>query len=60
MTDKHYWANGSLELLNHGLNHIKGGKEFDFKIAMISIDNSVELSIKTYLSKSRRSLNLNQ
>lgn len=60
MTDKHHWANGSLELLNHGLNHIKEGKEFDFRIAMISIDNSVELSIKTYFSQNRRSLNLSR
>lgn len=58
MTNKSHWANGSLELLNHGLNHIEQGKEFDLRIAMISIDNSVELSVKTYLSKNRRSLNL--
>ena len=58
MTNKHHWANGALELLNHGVNHIKDGKEFDLRIAIISIDNSVELSIKLYLSKNRRSLNL--
>jgi len=43
------WIHGPLELLNHGLEHLSLGSDFDVRIAMISIDNSVELIIKTYL-----------
>jgi hypothetical protein len=53
------WVNGPLELLEHGINHIKGGNEFDLRIAMISIDNSVELAIKTFLALNKRALRIN-
>lgn len=43
------WIEGPLELLKHGLEHLKLGSAFDARIAMISIDNAVELMIKTYL-----------
>lgn len=43
------WIEGPLELLKHGLEHLQLGSDFDARIAMISIDNSVELMIKTYL-----------
>ena len=41
------WAAGPRELLNHAFEHLAKGKPFDFRIAMISIDNAVELTIKT-------------
>ncbi len=44
------WTDGPLELLKHGLEHLSNGTDFDRRIAMISIDNAVELMIKTYLS----------
>lgn len=43
------WTEGPLELLKHGLEHLQLGSDFDTRIAMISIDNGVELMIKTYL-----------
>ena len=43
------WIEGPLELLKHGLEHLQIGSDFDARIAMISIDNAVELMIKTYL-----------
>ncbi|MBC7821772.1 MAG: hypothetical protein IAG10_33210 [Planctomycetaceae bacterium] len=43
------WRQGPLELLNHGLEHLRAGSDFDYRIAMISIDNAIELMIKTYL-----------
>jgi len=43
------WIEGPLELLKHGLEHLQLGSDFDARIAMISIDNAVELMIKTYL-----------
>lgn len=48
------WIEGSLELLRHGLEHLQSGEGFDLRIAMISVDNSVELMIKTYLGLPRR------
>ncbi|MGY5451447.1 hypothetical protein ACVFI8_10950 [Agarivorans sp. MS3-6] len=44
------WASGSLELLRHADSHIQLDSAFDSRIAFISIDNSVETSIRTFLS----------
>ncbi|POG24523.1 hypothetical protein C2855_05480 [Aeromonas bestiarum] len=44
------WASGSLELLRHADSHIKIDTAFDSRIAFISIDNSVETSVRTFLS----------
>ena len=52
------WINGPIELIKHDISHIEEGNDFDLRIAMISIDNAVELAIKTYLALNRRSLNL--
>ncbi len=52
------WITGPIELINHGLAHLKEGKEFDLRIGMISVDNAVELAIKTYLSLHRRELGI--
>ncbi len=51
---KKIWASGPRELLEHAFSHLTGGKAFDFRIAMISIDNAVELAIKTYLGLPKR------
>lgn len=48
------WIDGPSELLQHGLEHLYEGSEFDLRIAMISIDNSVELMLKTYLGLPKR------
>lgn len=44
------WASGSLELLRHADSHIQLETAFDSRIAFISVDNSVESSIRTFLS----------
>jgi len=43
------WMEGPIELLNHGLMHLQQDTEFDTRMAMICIDNAVELTMKTYL-----------
>lgn len=48
------WATGPKELLEHAFDHLAKGQPFDFRIAMISVDNAVELTIKTYLSLPKR------
>lgn len=48
------WTAGPRELLAHAFEHLAKGNPFDFRIAMISIDNAVELAIKTYLSLPKR------
>lgn len=48
------WITGPKELLNHGFQHLSLDSDFDNRIAMISIDNSVELMIKTFLGLPKR------
>ena len=48
------WADGIKELIQHGVDHLELGGDFDRRIAMISIDNAVELSVKTYLGLPER------
>ncbi len=48
------WSDGPKELLSHAIEHINGTSDFDRRIAFISIDNAVELSIKTFLSLPKR------
>jgi hypothetical protein len=50
---EHTWASGSVELLRHADSHIHLESAFDRRIAFISIDNSVETSIRTFLSLPR-------
>lgn len=50
------WAEGPKELLQHAVDHIAHDGDFDRRIAMISIDNAVELMIKTYLGLPRRKI----
>ena len=48
------WTDGLRELLQHAVDHISLEGGFDRRIAMISVDNAVELMIKTHLGLPRR------
>ena len=48
------WTSGPKELLQHAIEHTEKGSSFDNRIAFISIDNSIELIVKTYLGLPRR------
>ena len=48
------WASGPQELLDHAKEHLETGSGFDLRISFISIDNAVELIIKTYLGLPKR------
>ena len=48
------WSEGPKELLQHAVGHLALDGDFDRRVAMISIDNAVELMIKTYLGLPRR------
>jgi len=43
------WTSGAVELLDHAIGHLKQEAAFDKRIAFISIDNAVEITIKTFL-----------
>lgn len=43
------WATGPFELLLHAEEHLDNGEDFDRRIALISLDNAIEVSIVTYL-----------
>ena len=53
------WASGPGEILQHGLSLLMQNTETSRRLAMLSIDNAVELSIKTYLGLPRRITGLN-
>lgn len=57
---KNTWASGAIELLQHADSHIHLNTAFDKRIAFISLDNSVEIIIRTFLSlpTSKSGLNL--
>jgi len=48
------WASGPAEILRHGLRLLTIDSDVNRRQAMISIDNSVELMIKTYLGLPKR------
>lgn len=48
------WEDGPKELLQHAIDHLNAGGDFDRRIAMISTDNAVEIMMKTYLSMPKR------
>jgi hypothetical protein len=48
------WATGPAEILKHGLDLLRKDSDSNRRLAMISIDNSVELMIKTYLGLPKR------
>jgi len=44
------WASGAIELLRHADSHIDLDSAFDKRIAFISVDNCVEVCVRTFLS----------
>jgi len=48
------WIDGPKELIIHASDHLRNKSDFDKRIAFISIDNAVELIIKTYLGLPKR------
>jgi len=48
------WISGPKELLDHAASHLSEGDGFDYRIALISIDNAVELTIRTFLGLPKR------
>jgi len=48
------WTNGPREILKHGLDLLKRDSDTNRRLAIISIDNSVELMIKTFLGLPKR------
>lgn len=53
------WVSGPSEILQHGLSLLKKGTDKNRRLAMLSIDNAVELAIKTYLSLPKRITGIN-
>ena len=48
------WVTGPAEILEHGLSLLTEDSDKNRRLAMISIDNAVELAIKTYLGLPKR------
>lgn len=48
------WVSGPSEILQHGLSLLNKDSDTNRRLAMLSIDNAVELTIKTFLSLPRR------
>jgi len=48
------WTTGPREILKHGLDLLKRDSDTNRRLAIISIDNSVELMIKTFLGLPKR------
>ena len=44
------WAGRPFELIIHAEIHYRKGSDYDRRLALISFDNSIEVSITTYLS----------
>lgn len=53
------WASGPGEILQHGLSLLRKDSDKNRRLAMLGIDNAVELTIKTYLSLPRRVTGIN-
>jgi hypothetical protein len=60
MEEETLWNKGPIELYIHGLEHLNKKTDFDYRIAMILIDNAVEIALKTYLIINRRDLQINR
>lgn len=54
MNSKSPWASGPGEILRHGLSLLNNDSDTNRRLSMISIDNAVELMIKTYLGLPKR------
>lgn len=44
------WAKGPFELIVHAEMHLRNSEDFDRRMSLISFDNSIEVSITTYLT----------
>ncbi len=44
------WANGPFELIVHAESHRRNGDDFDRRIALITFDDAIEVSVTTYIS----------
>jgi hypothetical protein len=53
------WSSGPGEILKHGFELLKKDSDTKRRLAMISIDNAVELMMKTYLGLPSRITGLN-
>lgn len=53
------WSSGPGEILQHGMSLLRKDSDTNRRLAMLSIDNSVELMIKTYLGLPKRVTGLN-
>ena len=54
MSNERPWASGPGEILKHGLKLLQDDSDTNRRLAMISIDNAVELMIKTFLGLPKR------
>lgn len=59
MSVEPYWATGPGEILRHGVSLLKEDKDSNRRLAMILIDNSVELAMQTYIQLPKRVTGLN-
>lgn len=48
------WAAGPIELMAHAHSHLDYDSPFDRRIAYVSVDNAVELTLRTYLTLPKR------
>jgi hypothetical protein len=48
------WLSGPAELLRHGLGHLSEKSDVNRRLAFLSIDNAVEMMLRTYLGLPRR------
>ena len=48
------WASGPGEILKHGISLLREDTDTNRRLAIISIDNAVELMMKTYLGLPKR------
>jgi hypothetical protein len=48
------WASGAEEILRHGLTLLQDDSDANRRLALIAIDNAVELTIKTFLGLPKR------
>jgi hypothetical protein len=53
------WSSGPGEILQHGFSLLRKDSDTNRRLAMLSIDNAVELMIKTYLGLPKRVTGLN-
>lgn len=49
-SQKRPWSSGPMEILLHGISLLDHDTDTNRRLAMLSIDNSVELMLKTFLA----------